>query len=130
DGVVLGLLHRNALVDVERTKALVELASPLPVTFHRAFDDTKDMESALEEVIRTGASRILTSGGEVRAADAVLTLARLVQAAKGRIVLMPCGGINSENIVDVVRKTLAREVHTSAGTSNSDLAGNGGSVSR
>jgi copper homeostasis protein CutC len=101
----------------------------LPVTFHRAFDDTENLETALDEVIQTGASRILTSGGEARATDALLTLARLVRAARDRIVLMPCGGINSENIVHVVRKTLAREVHTSAGTSNPDLADNGTSVS-
>ena len=129
DGVVLGLLHRNARVDVERTKALVDLAHPLPVTFHRAFDDTENMDIALEEVIQTGAARILTSGGEARATDALLTLARLVQAAADRIVFMPCGGVNSENIVDVLQKTLAREVHTSAGTSNLDLAGNGKNVS-
>jgi len=129
DGVVLGLLHRNTLVDVERTQALIELARPLPVTFHRAFDDSQNKDIALEEVIRTGASRILTSGGEARATDALVTLARLVQAARNRIVLMPCGGINSENIVDIVRKTLAREVHTSAGTSNPDVTGNGKNIS-
>jgi copper homeostasis protein len=129
DGVVLGLLRRNALVDVERTRALVELAKPLPVTFHRAFDDVQNKETALEDVIQTGASRVLTSGGEARATDALLTLARLVQAARDRIILMPCGGINSENIVHVVRKTLAREVHTSAGTSHPDLADNGNNLS-
>ena len=129
DGVVLGLLHRNTLVDVDRTRALVELARPLPVTFHRAFDDVQNKEIAVEEVIHTGASRILTSGGEARATDALSTLGRLVQAARDRIVLMPCGGINSENIVEVVRKTLAREVHTSAGTSNPDVTGNGKSSS-
>jgi copper homeostasis protein len=128
DGVVLGLLHGNTLVDVERTRALVEMARPLPVTFHRAFDVCEDPEAALEEVILTGASRILTSGGEARATDALLTLARLVQAARDRIILMPCGGINSENIVDVVWKTLAREVHTSAGTSNPDVTENGKNV--
>jgi len=129
DGVVLGLLQRNTLVDVERTRALVELARPLPVTFHRAFDVCENSEVALEEVIQTGASRILTSGGEARATDALLALARLVQAAQDRIVLMPCGGINFENIVEVVRTTLAREVHTSAGTSSPDVAGNGKNTS-
>ena len=114
DGVVLGILQPDARIDIARTKALVELADPLPVTFHRAFDATENLEAALEDVIQTGASRILTSGGEARATDAVLTLTRLVQAAGDR-----------ENIVQVVRKTLAREVHTSAGTSSPDVAGNG-----
>jgi copper homeostasis protein len=125
DGVVLGLLHPNTLVDVERTTALVELARPLPVTFHRAFDDTENLETALEEVIRTGATRILTSGGKPRASDALPILARLIQAASDRIILMPGGGINSENIVHIIRQTRAQEIHTSAGTSTPDLTGSG-----
>ncbi len=129
DGMVLGILQENTRVDVDRTKALVKLAHPLPVTFHRAFDASEHLETALDDVMQTGASRVLTSGGQSRAADALSTLARLVQMAGSRILLMPCGGINSENIVHIVRKTLAREVHTSAGTSNPDLADNGNNVS-
>jgi copper homeostasis protein len=128
DGVVLGVLRPNAHVDIERTRALVELARTLTVTFHRAFDDVQNLDSSLEDVIQTGASRVLTSGGEARATDALSILARLVQAARDRIVLMPCGGINSENIVQVIQKTRAQEVHTSAGTSNPNLAGNGDNV--
>ena len=59
DGVVLGILQKNGRIDVERTKALVELADPLPATFHRAFDASGDFEASLEEVIRTGVYRIL-----------------------------------------------------------------------
>jgi copper homeostasis protein len=125
DGVVLGILHDSTRVDIERTKALVGLARPLPVTFHRAFDASENLETSLEAVLETGASRILTSGGQPRATDALSTLARLVQSAKGRILLMPCGGINSENVVQIVRATRAQEVHTSAGTSTPDSTGNG-----
>jgi copper homeostasis protein len=122
DGIVLGILHKNTRVDVERTKALVELARPLPVTFHRAFDASGNLETSLEEVIRTGASRILTSGGKPRAADALSTLAGLVQAARGRILLMPCGRIDSENVVRIASTTLAQEFHSSLGSSS---GGNG-----
>jgi copper homeostasis protein len=125
DGIVLGILHEDARVDIERTKALVELARPLPVTFHRAFDASGNLETSLEDVIQTGAARILTSGGESRAADALATLARLVQAARGRILLMPCGGIDSENVVHIVRTTLAQEFHTSVGASRSGSMNNG-----
>lgn len=118
NGVVLGILHNNGRVDVERTKTLVELARPLPVTFHRAFDASGNLETLLEDVIQTGASRILTSGGKPRATDALATLARLAQAASGRILLMPCGGINSKNVVRIVRTTFAHEFHTSVGTSH------------
>ncbi len=117
DGVVLGILDENTRIDVERTKSLVELAHPLPVTFHRAFDASGNLETSLEGVIRTGASRILTSGGEPRATDGLPILAHLVQAAKGRILIMPCGGINYGNLARIVQVTLAREVHTSVGAS-------------
>ena len=129
NGVVLGILKESNRVDVERTKVLVELAHPLPVTFHRAFDEAQDLESSLEDVLQTGASRILTSGGQLRATDAIPTLSRLVRAARERIVIMPCGGINSENLLQIVRTTGATEVHSSAGVSNPDPASNGGDLS-
>jgi copper homeostasis protein len=117
DGIVLGVLRANNHVDIAQTKALVQLANPLPVTFHRAFDTSYNLETSLEDVIQTGASRILTSGGEASAMDALSTLARLVQVSRGRIIVMPCGGINSENVVRIAQKTLAQEFHTSVGTS-------------
>jgi len=130
DGLVLGILDENTRVDVERTKTLVEFARPLPVTFHRAFDLAKNAATALEEVIQTGASRILTSGGEQRATDALLVLTHLVQAAKNRILIMPCGGINSANIVSIVQTTSAREIHTSVGASHRRSNNNGKNSSR
>jgi copper homeostasis protein len=125
DGVVLGILRENTRVDVERTKTLVKFAYPLPVTFHRAFDLAKNPATALEDVIQTGSSRILTSGGESRATDGLSILTHLVDASEGRVLIMPCGGINSANIVRIIRATSAREVHTSAGTSHLRSTSNG-----
>jgi copper homeostasis protein len=118
DGIVLGILREDASVDVERTKMLVEFAHPLPVTFHRAFDLAENRATALEDVIETGAARILTSGGELRATDGLSILRFLMDAAKGRLRIMPCGGIDCSNITTIARTTSARELHTSVGTSN------------
>lgn len=125
DGVVLGILQKNGCVDVERTTAFVELAHPLPVTFHRAFDVSPAPQASLEDVIQTGSSRILTSAGQIRATDGLALLAGLVQAATKRVSIMPCGGINPDNIVQVARETSASEIHSSAGTSNLNATGTG-----
>jgi copper homeostasis protein len=118
NGIVLGILNADHRVDIERTKSLVEAARPLPVTFHRAFDASQNLKTALEDVIQTGASRILTSGGQPTAIQGVSALAGLAQTAKDRILIMACGAINADNIADIARTTQTREFHTSVGTSH------------
>jgi copper homeostasis protein len=112
DGVVLGILTKDQRVDVEQTRGLVEIAKPLPVTYHRAFDEAADLRQALEDVIRSGAKRILTSGGAKTAPEGAAVLAELVAAAGGRIVIVPGAGINVENIGPVAQQTKAREFHS------------------
>jgi len=112
DGVVLGILARDRRVDVERTQELVDFARPLPVTFHRAFDELADLREALDDVIRTGAKRILTSGGKNSALEGTAVLAELVQAVGERIVILPGAGISAANIVEVAQRTRAREFHS------------------
>jgi copper homeostasis protein len=118
NGIVLGILNGNNQVDIERTRSLVEASCPLPVTFHRAFDASQNLQTALEDVIQTGASRILTSGGEPTATLGLSTLAALTQAAGDRILIMACGAINADNVAGIARTTRAREFHTSVGTSH------------
>jgi copper homeostasis protein len=111
NGVVLGILDPEGNVDRARTGELVELAHPLSVTFHRAFDGTSDLPAALEEVVRAGADRVLTSGGAPTAEDGAGMIARLVTAAAGRVAIMACGAIRAGNVASVVGKTGVREVH-------------------
>ena len=98
DGVVLGALRADGTVDEPLTRQLIDLAYPLPVTFHRAFDMTRDPLEALEAIIRTGAARILTSGQQPTAEAGLATLLRLTEQAAGRIELMAGVGISAHNI--------------------------------
>ena len=116
DGVVLGVLCEDGCVDLPRTRQLVELAAPLPVTFHRAIDMTPDLPAALDAVLATGACRILTSGGAPDAARGKARIARMVGAASGRIAIMPGGGVSTHNIAAIAKATGAREFHSSART--------------
>ncbi len=115
-GVVLGILTAQRSIDVARTRELVELAAPLPVTFHRAFDVVADLQKSLREVLQTGAQRILSSGGAFDALKGALTLAALRTAARGKIEIVPGTGINPGNIAEVARITRAREIHSGLGS--------------
>jgi len=125
DGIVLGVLTAERRVDVERTRELVKLAEPFPVTFHRAFDDVADMGAALEAVVETSAARILTSGGAPTAPQGLAALAKLVAAAGNRIRIVPGSGVNSSNILEVAQRTQARELHSGLGTRIPYGSGNG-----
>lgn len=116
EGVVLGLLRCDGSVDVERTAELVQWARPLEVTFHRAFDETADQTRALEDVIATEATRILTTGGAATAMQGAGTLKRLVQAAGKRIVIMPGGGLDAANVAQLGAQTGAQEFHSGLGS--------------
>jgi copper homeostasis protein len=112
EGVVLGLLTGNGQVDFSLTRELVEIARPLPVTFHRAIDETADMLEAVEDVAQTGASRILTSGGKATAFEGAARIAEMVSRAGERIIILPGAGIHAGNIAEVARVTGAKEFHS------------------
>ena len=112
DGLVFGILKAKDTVDIERTRELIELAQPFPVTFHRAFDACADLSQALEDVVRSGAARILTSGGAAGAPDAVTNITMLVAAAGQRIMIVPGAGINARNVLQLAAATRAEEFHS------------------
>lgn len=113
DGVVVGLLNNDGTIDVRRTELLVNLAYPLGVTFHRAFDRCADPLQALEQIISIGCERILTSGQHPNAMDGIALLKTLQQAAEDRIIIMPGSGVRKENIAILARETGCTEFHTS-----------------
>jgi len=121
EGIVIGLLNMDGTIDVTRTSELIELAYPLEVTFHRAFDRCKDPFAALEELIEIGCQRILTSGQQAsvssreslvdsKAAELIAGLNRL---ADDKIIIMPGSGVRKENIKMLAEKTGCVEFHSS-----------------
>lgn len=113
NGVVLGVLFGYGEVDVARTRELVDLARPMEVTFHRAFDWVPRMEQALDSVIETGADRILTSGGTQTAEEGRAAIAKTIALADGRVRVMVCGKVREHNIGAIARDTGATEFHAS-----------------
>ncbi len=113
DGVVFGCLRADGTIDVERNRYLMDCASGMSVTMHRAFDRTADSALALEQVIDLGFDRILTSGQQPQAIQGVDLLAKLNRQAAGRITLMAGSGVNEQNIRTIRDVTGLHEFHFS-----------------
>ncbi len=114
EGIVAGILNPDGSVDEKRMAILVDAAAPMNVTFHRAFDMTKNQHEALEAIIYAGCARILTSGGQQTAPQGIEKLAELVKIAGDRISIMPGSGVNLNNIKHIAEITDAKEIHLSA----------------
>ena len=111
NGIVFGILTPDGDVDVKRSKEIIELARPLAVTFHRAFDMTRDPYKSLEELIELGVDRVLTSGQEATVPEGADLLEELVQIAGDRIIVMPGCGITERNFPKLRDKIKAKEYH-------------------
>jgi copper homeostasis protein len=116
NGVVIGLLNAAGSVDAARTAALVELARPLSVTFHRAFDMARNPYEALETLISLGLDRVLTTGQESSALEGLDLITELVRQAANRIIIMPglSSGVSEQTVRKIVSQSGAKEIHTTA----------------
>jgi copper homeostasis protein len=113
DGVVIGLLNMDGTIDIARTSELIELAYPMGVTFHRAFDRCKEPFEAIEQLIEIGCERILTSGQQPTVNEGMELLIQLNKTADERIIIMPGSGVRKENIKMLAEKTGCTELHSS-----------------
>jgi len=117
-GIVCGFLLPDGSVDKDITALIVELAAPMSVTFHRAFDVCCDPVQGLEDIIEAGCQRLLTSGQKNTAFEGRDLITQLVKQAGDRIIIMPGSGVNSDNILQL-KESGAQEFHMS-GSVNRD----------
>jgi copper homeostasis protein len=122
NGFVFGILNEDNTINIEQNKTLVAEAYPFPCTFHRAFDAVSNFEQALEAVISSGFSTILTSGTFPNVMEGKEVLKKLVIQAKNRIEIMPGGGLRSTNISELNKIVGANWYHSSAITDGSEIA--------
>ena len=113
DGVVVGFLSPSGEVDVAATRLAVTAADGRPVTFHRAFDETPDLQASLDALEEVGVARVLTGGGAGAARDHADTLAALIGAATTTGILVG-GRVRGDHVAHLVAYTGAGEVHARA----------------
>ena len=111
DGIVLGMLTKDGLIDQSRMRMIMSIAGSLEVTFHRAFDVCADSEEALDDLINLGVTRLLTSGCAATAPSGKETIAQLVQQSQGQIQIMAGCGVGPANVRDLVQRTGINDVH-------------------
>jgi copper homeostasis protein len=114
NGIVIGILKSDGTIDTERTAKLTELAHNMSVTFHRAFDLCSDPFQGLEDIISTGANRLLTSGQKNKASEGLDLIRELVEKAGEKIAIMPGSGISESNIELIAKTSGAKEFHFTA----------------
>ena len=100
-GVVFGVLKRDNRIDVERTAELVELAHSMPVTFHKAIDDSPDLLKSVAQLKKIGISRILTSGGKPTAVEGAETLRKMIEMAGDQLKIVVAGKVTWENFDEI-----------------------------
>jgi len=126
-GVAFGILDERRRIDAARSREIVQRVAAGAAVFHRAFDFALNQRNALDALMELGCTRILTSGGQPTALAGAAALAELIRHAAGRIEVMPGGGINAENVAEIVRTTGCRQVHIGAAGPADDHSMAGGS---
>lgn len=128
DGIVFGILHEDATVDVERSRRLRDLAGDREAVFHRAFDVVLDPIRALDELIGLGFTRVLTSGQQPSAPEGAALIRKLVEHARGRIQILPGAGIRPGNVGELLAETGCTQVHTTAFRPMEDRSTSGSTI--
>ena len=114
NGIVIGFLQDDFSIDTKKTSEIVQLAYPMEVTFHRAFDICHDWKLAINELVDCGCQRILTSGLAINVIEGMSLLKKIKQFAENKIQIMAVCGVNSKNLAEIAKETGIREFHSSA----------------
>ena len=117
NGVVIGALNKDLSINMKQTKELVEIARPMRVTFHRAFDTISKLENDLNKIIECGCDYLLTSGQKPNVDDGLNNISKLVKKSSKKIKIIAGGGVNHNN-VESLYKIGVREFHLSGTLKN------------
>lgn len=123
EGIVFGFLTSNFCIDIKRTREFVSIIHQAnkKAIFHRAFDNTKDPEEAIQTLINLKVDRLLTSGQAETALEGATLLAKLQKKYGQQIELVAGAGISSGNVIDLLERTKINYIHASCKTFGEDV---------
>ena len=110
-GVVFGILDGTQAIDFDRTKTLVDLSSPMEVTFHKAIDETENLLRNTADLKKLGVKRILSSGGKTTAIEGMIVLNQMIKIGIPELTVIVAGKVTSENYHEILAKIPSKEYH-------------------
>ena len=115
DGIAFGCLQQDGKLDIEKNNRLLSLIKMYnkEAVFHRAFDIVPDPFEAMEELIRMGVDRVLTSGLQAKAVDGAKIIKELQERYGTQIEILAGSGINASNARRLMEETGIWQVHSS-----------------
>lgn len=114
DGIVFGFLTPTGALDYDKTAQMLEVIGAHDSVFHRAIDISSDPLKTAEQLVSLGVTRILTSGARQSAGDGVRLLKQLQEQYGHQIEILAGGGINKDNVTQIIAQTGVRQVHFGA----------------
>lgn len=114
-GIVSGFLTSKNKIDSNKTKQLIDASTGMEFTFHRAFDWVENPPSELQKLMDLKINRLLSSGQKPTAIEGISLLKELQYLSKGKLEIMPGGGINMENALNF-KEAGFKSIHLSATT--------------
>ncbi|MGF6957266.1 copper homeostasis protein CutC [Paraburkholderia youngii] len=117
NGIVIGMLDAERTIDREGLARACEAADGLAITFHRAFDEARDLREALDVLLGFEAvTNVLTSGGKPSVLQAQAVVSELVRQADGSPCTVLAGaGLTVDAVADFVSNTHVEAVHFGSG---------------
>lgn len=115
DGIAFGCLEENGNIDVRQTGEIVDIIKKYhgEAVFHRAFDCVQDPFQSMEQLIKLGIDRVLTSGQKEKAMDGIALITELQKRYGSRIELLAGSGMNADNVNEMMDRSGITQVHSS-----------------
>lgn len=120
NGVVFGVLTENKKINKAVNRELIELAGNMSTTFHRAIDECVDINEAMNDIVSIGFKKVLTSGGKSTALVGIEVLKDFQNTFGDKIMIIPGGGIRSNNLQELIQETNCKEYHSAAITNKNE----------
>jgi copper homeostasis protein len=117
NGAVIGMLSAAGEIDREGLTRAIDAADGLAITFHRAFDEARDLHEALDVLLGFDTvTNVLTSGGKPSVLHAEATIRELVREARGSHCTVLAGaGLTADAVAGFVSRTRVDAVHFGSG---------------